>query len=394
MAISIATPTDQRSGSKPISFVLQNMGGFSDPVTLKIRPEDLTVNEPSRVAVHQTLGRNITGWVDNFGQGLPSVTIAGHTGWRASPSTGQDGVAAFEALNKMVMTDYHEQKQRAIDAGIDQSQVKLLFIDTLDNITWNVVPNVFVLRRSKSSPLLIRYQITLQAVSVDIDNPFQILPFIPDIPKGLTALNGVIGTLRSFSSKLQGLIAIAVGARDSIVQPIARDIAALHVSSTQIFSEVYGITSQVTGFVSGTANQAIGIAKDLAGVGVNIYRTMAAIEGIPREVKADIMRVGAAYNEVLCIFNNSLKQTKTYEDYTDLYGASNCSSTTGGRQPSIYAGDNVFELIRPPQSPYGLSSEAVTSVTAIKSSDPVLAPLSTAELARHAAVINSGISKP
>ena len=44
-----------------------------------IRPEELTRQEASRLAVQQTLGG---AWVDSFGRNLSSITIAGHTGWR------------------------------------------------------------------------------------------------------------------------------------------------------------------------------------------------------------------------------------------------------------------------------------------------------------------------
>jgi hypothetical protein len=155
--------------------VLQNGLGFGSPVTLKVRPEDLTRTEPSRVSVHQTLGRVVNGWADNFGEGLPSVTIAGTTGWRTSAASGEDGAQAFETLNRLVVHEYHEAKQAAIDSGMDPATVKLLFVDMLDGFTWNVAPMNFVLRRSKSRPLLFQYNIVLQAISTDIDNPLRIL---------------------------------------------------------------------------------------------------------------------------------------------------------------------------------------------------------------------------
>ena len=112
----MAAPTDQRAGVRPISFLLDAGGSLSDPVMLKVRPEDLTRTEPSRITVHQTLGRDRSGWADNFGAGLPTVTIAGHTGWRDT-GTGEDGVKAFERLNTLVMQSYHAARQAAISVG-------------------------------------------------------------------------------------------------------------------------------------------------------------------------------------------------------------------------------------------------------------------------------------
>ena len=154
-------PTSQRSGLRPISFVLDNGGSIGSPVILKVRPEDLTRNEPARATVNQTLGREVSGWVDHFGEGLPSVSISGHTGWRDVAGSGVDGARAFDQLNQLVAHDFPAAKQAAIDRGSDPADVKLLFVDMLDDFAWSVVPTTFTLRRNKSSPLLYRYNISL-----------------------------------------------------------------------------------------------------------------------------------------------------------------------------------------------------------------------------------------
>ena len=48
-------------------------------IGLVIRPEELTRTDPSRINDTRTLGG---AWSDNFGEGLSSLTISGHTGWR------------------------------------------------------------------------------------------------------------------------------------------------------------------------------------------------------------------------------------------------------------------------------------------------------------------------
>lgn len=385
-----AVPTDQRAGVRPISFLLDSGGSLSDPVMLKIRPEDLTRNEPSRITVHQTLGRGTQGWVDNFGEGLPSVTISGHTGWRPSGVSAEDGVRAFEHLNTLVAHSYHAAKQGAIDTGRDPATVKLLFIDMLDGFAWNVAPMQFVLRRNKSRPLLMQYNITLQAVSTSIDAQSVTAPFFGSLPSGLGALGNAIGTLMGFVGNVQGWVASAVSAVQGFVAPLADTVRKFALLSTAVFTAVQAAVSSVTNGVRSVANMAIGIARDIATVGVNVFRTISSIAGIPSTVKAALSRVAAAYNEVLCIFSNSLRPRKSYQDYEGLYGASNCSSTTGGRPGSVYLNENAFALMQPEPSVIEMNTPAMSSTAALSRTDPVLAPMPLAEMDRHIAIVAAG----
>ncbi|HEX5678796.1 MAG TPA: hypothetical protein VFX91_12595, partial [Alcanivorax sp.] len=111
-----------------------------------IRPEELTVIEPSRAAVQQTLGG---AWLDNFGPGIKSVNIGGHTGWRALYGD-EDGFALFKRLNNTVFRLWHAKRAAAIEAGRDPDLIQLVFVDELDELVYVVAPLSFQLRRSKS----------------------------------------------------------------------------------------------------------------------------------------------------------------------------------------------------------------------------------------------------
>jgi hypothetical protein len=384
-------PKDQRAGVRPIAFVLQENGRFSAPVTLKIRPEDLNRVEPSRVAITQTLGRNVSGWVDNFGEGLPSLTISGHTGWRQTYAGGKDGAAAFEQLNQLVAHDYHKAKQRSIDNGLDPSLIKLLFVDMLDNFTWSVVPTQFVLRRSKSRPLLFQYQIALQAVSTNIDEQFKIVPIRGSVPAGINALSSAIVKLQELSANIQSIIEEAVSYKDAALMPVGKTIADFAAKSLQVFNAVNDAVLSVQDGVFSSANSLISIAADLAAVGININRTISSVAGLPSRLMSAISRVAAAYNEVLCIFSNSLRPRKTYNDYDGLFGASNCSSTTGGRLGSSYSGSNAFQLMQTSKGSVGVNSSAYSSISTVGRADPVLAPMSIQEIDRNLTIINNGV---
>ena len=385
-------PTSQKSGVRPISFILDDRanGDTLVHVPLVIRPEDLTVNEPQRVAVHQTLGQDVGGWIDHFGRGLPSCTIAGHTGWRMPDGSDLDGMGNYELLNKTVSQDYPALRQEAIDNGRDPADVRLLFVDTLDNFAWQVVPMNFVLRRNKSRALLFQYNITLQAVMTTVEAPFIEPVSQGEVENGVDSLDDASATLEDMKPEVPSLIDRAVKAINDAISPIGSLVKDFMDVTTDVFGAVSSVIRTGRNAVGSVANNLIGIARDLAQSGVNIFRTISAINGIPDSLKAELDAVAAAYNEALCILSNSLRPRKVYDDYSGLYGASNCSSTTGGNPPSPYRNLNVFELIRPEVAPYSFTPDAMTSISTLKQSDPVLFPLAVSEVGRSAGNIVSG----
>lgn len=383
-------PTDQKAQTKPIAFMLDRGFQFDDPVILNIRPEDLTRNEPSRATVHQTLGREVSGWVDDFGEALPNVTIAGHTGWGAGGKA--DGVKAFEALNNLIVHELPKAKQDAIDFGADPATVKLLFIDVLDGFAWNVKHTQFVLRRSKSRPLLFQYNISLQAISTNAENLEVILPKVGSKVAGVKALTGVLAKLKGFIDKIKKLVATAVNFINAALAPIAATIKKFMKLTADILKIVADGVSGIKSMVASAKNFAISIATDLSKIGSNIFKTLSAIVNLPSDIKSDLMQVGSAFNEAFCILKNSLKPEKTHEDYSSLYGASNCSSTTGGNPASVYADKNSFELMQDAKSEIPISSASLSSIKAMSNSDPVLSPMPIQEMDRHLTAINLGMA--
>lgn len=392
MRLSGTPPSSQLPGRRPISFLLDNGGSIGAPVTLTIRPEDLTRNEPARATVYQTLGREVSGWVDHFGEGLPSVSISGHTGWRDMAGSGTDGAAAFAKLNHLVVRDFPAAKQAAIDSGRNPGGVKLLFVDMLDDFVWSVAPTQFTLRRNKSSPLLYRYNINLQAVSTSIDDIGVLLPFFGNVQSGMGALDRAVDAISGFSGSIEGLVSKALGFVDSILGPIAKTISKFVALANRVFAAVNGVIRGVKNFVTGVANRFIAMASDLANVGRNIFRTINAIRNLPADLKASLGRVASAFNEVACIFKNSLRPRKTYEDYTGMYGASNCSSTTGGRQDSAYANLNAFEQMQSEKNVATANSAALAGIASLKRADPVLAPMPIQEVGRNVTNIVTGLA--
>lgn len=380
----MAAPTDQRAGVRPISFLLDSGGGsLSDPVMLKVRPEDLTRTEPSRITVHQTLGRGLSGWADNFGAGLPTVTIAGHTGWRDTGS-GEDGVKAFERLNTLVMQSYHAAKQAAITSGLDPAGVKLIFVDLLDDFAWNVAPMQFTLRRSKSRPLLIQYNIVLQAIDTSADRPFKAPGLSASLPAGLDSLMGSIDSIFGMIND------VIDGVRGWIDRTLVAPVRGFLLKTMQLYRTVSNTIRNALSI----GDQLIGVARMVTAAAMNIFRTFSAVASIPSLVKAKFMQVAAEFGNVFCLLNNALKSKLTFEDYSSLYGSSYCSSTTGGRARSALANANAFDAIFPAQAsfPVKVTPAARASIAASAASDVVLAPMTKNEAGNHVRAISEGMT--
>jgi hypothetical protein len=389
--IAIAPPpTDQRAGVRPIAFALDVNGDLGAPVQLSIRPEDLTRNEPVRATVHQTLGRGISGWADNFGRGLPSVTISGHTGWRFSHGSNMDGAEAFEALNQLVVHDFSAAKQAAIDSGSNPASVQLLFIDTLDNFAWSVLPMQFILRRSKSRPLLFQYNITLQAVNTEIEVGEILVPNLGNPSNGLFALRHVIDDLTKVEHEIGGWVAAALHTNTGGIDGIASRVSAFTSFATGIFSAANVALTANGSFTHDVPNYLIALGARVARVGANLFKTINSQQNIPNLLMSNLIAVATSFNDVLCIFSNSLRQREVYEQYTGLNGASSCSSTTGGSPINQLLGINVFQEMLPEKEVITMSTAAISSIAVLMNMDPVLSPLPMSEISRHVGNIAGG----
>ncbi len=351
----------QKAEECPISFILDARGGDATEIALFIRPEDMVRTTPSRMSVTQTLGG---AWVDSFGEGLDAFTINGTLGWRTGPD-GLDGGERLREMRKSTFEEWHSLRQRAVNLGEDPNLVKLRFVDTLNRYTCAIAPQVFEIRRSKSRPLLASYRITFIALGKGEDAmPWAALKNAIDssgfgldsLFSSLTKINGYINVARNFVDR-------------SILAPVQKFMQL----SGRVFTTVHDTIKNGLSL----ADPLINVARSIAQSGMNIFRTFASIANIPKAAKAALMEVASAYSNAFCVLKNALKDIPTYEDYNSLYGASNCSSTSGGSPPSQFAGQNPFFTVAPQiAGSIGVSPRASTSMGTLVRSDVVLSPLS------------------
>ncbi len=377
----MATPTSQKPGVRPISFLLQDLSNGNDltSVPLVIRPGDLTRVEPSRATVQQTLGG---AWLDNFGPGIRQVNISGHTGWRGGLA--EDGMAAFKKLNNTVFTGWHEKRRLAIKAGRDPERVQLIFADLLDDFVYVVAPMSFTLRRNKQSPLLMQYQISMLVLSEDLVGlkeslrPPATLPNVDiAVPEALKMLREILGKIRGWAQDIAGFIEGTIGTVVKAFMELTADVLAVTVETVE---SLKGSADLIFGAL-------ISVASDLAQAGRNIMATIASVQSLGTFIKSRIMEVGAAFSYAFCLLSNAFRSQAQFADYSSWYGASNCSALSGGRPMSPLRFENPFyRLLTSTPTPVRQTPEARASMSELKNLEVLSAAPNTDMEARIRAV--------
>ena len=376
---------------RPISFVLHNMARYSVPVKvdLVIRPEDLQRTESSRLTVNQTLGG---ARADSWGPGVPKVQISGTTGW--GQGSLRDGHQAFLELHETVFTRWHDERADAARAGLDPELVRLIFCDDLDGFTWVVAPEQFILRRNKSCPLLSQYLITMTYLADGVADRSRaelvlrsnLNPTAEDQKVAHDSFQSSIDAINAFESKLTGEIGAALG-------PLQKPVADFTKLTGRVLTLVGTAVGAGRGIVGAAVGPLINVAVNLARSGANIAAAIQAIYNLPANIKAQFKRLQSAFINAFCVMRNAFKLRAQYPNYDDVYGASTCSSTAGGRPISPLAGTNPFHALEPVKSGGGvrMSGQAPEALSRLASMDATLARPSEAQIRADLLAVNTGV---
>ena len=380
-AAPVQAPTSQTG--LDIGFVLDT-GGSLQSFTLPIRPEDMVRTTPSRMTVLQTIDGD--GWVDNFGQGLGQITIAGHTGWRIN-SAGDDWGTSFQKLKTTAFDGWHSARADAAKAGTDPNSVRLIFVDTLNNLTQVVAPVSFQLKRSKSRPLLMQYNITMSVLGAA--GEYFAIDSAPTITSNIkqAALDSLSQSLAELADKTS-----------SVQQWCTNQIAPVAQSVYNFMSQTQSVMTSVQNSVTsvGTVTTELGaVSGMIATSGMNIFHTLGSIVGLPSSIKAQLMSVASIYTNMMCLMTNSFTSGASMPNYSSFYGASACSSTSGGSPVMPYSVnsslDSLSAMLNSSQT-ISVTPAATQAFTAVITSDPVLTPLSSTQLGNFASQIAIGVS--
>lgn len=141
--------SDGKNRLKRIEFVFNGKS-----YKFALNPEEYTQSEPNRVTVTQTKSG---AWLDEFGAGVPTITIRGTTGLKNGSKDATKGYAKFKELRDMIRSVYSR-----VTPGMDiPSNKEMKFYNYTDGDYWIVTPSVFEINRSVSRSLLYIYNIQL-----------------------------------------------------------------------------------------------------------------------------------------------------------------------------------------------------------------------------------------
>lgn len=379
---------NQKAEVRPISFLFHNTATGTPPtkIDLVIRPESLTRTEISRTQVHQTLG---SGWVDNWGEGVPTVQISGTTGW--GQGNRPNGQAEFIRLHEEIFKRWHRERAEAIKRGFDPDKVKLIFCDDLDSFTWVVAPMNFVLQRSKSRPLLSQYQIHMTFLSDGVeDRATASSLLLGSSPTGVLA--DFQASLSSAMAKINAFVGQIKGAIGAYLGPIRQAVSTFTALTASALGFVQGVISAGMSVVTTATGAAIEVAANLARAAGNVTSIIQSVVTLPHRVKAEFAKVSAAFRNAFCVIRNMLRLRGKLPNYDDLYGASTCSSTAGGRPISVYDTKNPFPVLLPVETNAArVSASGAQALSRVAGMDS-LRPSSLSQIGQDLTQINSGVA--
>jgi hypothetical protein len=341
---------------RQIGFSLQGIPG-SPPLDFNfpIRPEELTVTQPSRLTVQSTLGG---AWADSFDEGVASITMAGTCGWRGGPLV--SGEDLFISLRDVCFSGWHKARADAVSQGQDPDLIKLYWTDSLDQLAAIVAPRSFTLRRSKTSPLLIRYNIQLLMLA-PADGPGSVADEI---------INALSNPLRWLAAKL-GLMQIVdqintqIGVARAVLGAAAGAVSNFVNVGVQLIASITQIAGEVQGVFTGSILD-IGITYSRAAS--TAFSVLADDDSLSESERLPVAQLSSSFNSAACAMANGFNQIDVFPDYTAVRGSSTCSATGGGDPASVFTVQNVsaFSYIAPsgPQ-PVAVTDDAWASLQAL-----------------------------
>lgn len=178
------------------TFVFQPTIGETEEITLVTNPEEFVQTETSTSNVVLTAGDIFS---DSFGPGLTNIRIAGTFGQRPKIN-GQVGSGQLEILKlRNLFRKYLDELNPIVTPSASRNAgAKLMFFNPKDNEFWQIEPvgNYFILKRSKASPFLYRYEIMFAAISRVNNSQFvETLGFYSNVQDQVTQINADTQTL-------------------------------------------------------------------------------------------------------------------------------------------------------------------------------------------------------
>lgn len=314
-----------------IGFLLTGAPSGDVAFEFGLKPEELTYSEPSRLNVQQTLGG---AWADSFDRGVGMITISGTTGWRGTAL--QSGEEMFFGLRSTVFQGWHDARADLIQQGADPNTVQLYMTDSLDDFAVIVAPRAFTLHRSRTSPLLMRYNIQLAVLS-DADAPLvledPIVVALSNPQRWLTAVVGLqnlVVMIQRYAFEAQAVFGAAIDAVNSFVG-----------IGIGLINSVVNIATQTVGEFAALETAVLSVGIQFAHAAANAFNVLCDDVTLLTESLLPVQALAAAFEDAACSMQNGFDLIGQYNAFDAVRGASGCSSTGGGDPASIFTIQNV-----------------------------------------------------
>lgn len=362
-------PPRQKADVRPISFILHNQitGEFA-MMTLPIRPEDLSRTDVSRLTVHQTIGG---AWADNFGPGLPTVNISGTTGW--GQGWRLDGLQAFINLHELIFVEWHRMRADAVENAQDPELVKLIFDDGLDEFTWVVAPQTFVLKRNRHRPLLSQYQINLTYLSGDVADSMWLAAEAMESLSSVSSF-GELSQLDSILNDIDDFADTLVSGIDEIVGPVQDAIAGITTLTAKALTTVQSVLGSAMKVVDAVAVPAMVSAINLSRAAANVVWTTQSVVSFVPSISAKFSTVASALNNANVLLSTALKPKPFVPTYNTMFAAKPGTVSGGGMavSPRVTTSKPLGALLPVTAPPVTSTGAATVSLNNLVSLDPVL----------------------
>jgi len=190
MTTTLQTIAPNQSGSMLLHLLSPNtIPAISQQVLIPIGPEDLEIHTPPRMTATQTLNGI---WIDHFGPGMTNLSISGTTGVQPnrpangavnySSTAGSTDPTQLGSASIAALYDIYLQYADSVRKSENPASVTLTLSTILgdqDSPVYTIVPQDFYIRRSKTSPLLYRYQMPCIVVSDNVNTLTSTFPPAP-----------------------------------------------------------------------------------------------------------------------------------------------------------------------------------------------------------------------
>ncbi len=331
-SLRFAPPSHPQDG-RGVYFLLFQNGRFQGaPVAkfvLPINPEDFNYERQERVNVFQTIGNP---FADEFGMGLPRINIRGVTGWRTQVSTGMDGYAAYKQLQQKIIDQYFQLREGNVKAAKDPDLVRLILLNCVDDLAFDVIPGRCRLLRNKQRPLLYQYDLNFIVL--------QDLTSNPQVQMIMDPLGYTLNWATSFLSHLP-VLSNVVGYCEEIYNDAVGGVGLFCTAMSTFLSSTCSAIGLLTTGAGAVANLLCGIIASLD-TGFTTIKESVGFQSLDLGTMVAVNHLYSMNNELNCYLNRGTTSDFVYPDFSRLYGASAAGSIFSG----VVAGDLALSSTR------------------------------------------------